>query len=313
MTSASCVALRPGRGRSSTEPRASRSLAVSSSVAARAADRAVSGRRAPGIATTAGESPRSQASATSAGVAACASTTSANAPRRAIRPARRGPPSGECAITATSRSTQRATTPPRIALSSYGLSATCTAATGTSASASSSWSRLTFDTPMRLTRPSSASRASARKVVRHGVRGSGAWMRYRSISRPSSAARLASQSARIDFARPSGTHRPSGRAIPPLVTIRARRSALQRRSAEASSLSLLPYARAVSKTVMPASTAALMVSTASSESRLSSVDSRMQPRPMRSSESSSHPRELRSRTVSSSRLVGSCGQEPRSA
>ena len=67
--------------------------------AARAAERAVSGRRAPGIATTPGERPSSQASATSAGVAPrrCAIATSCR--RRASPAARRGPPSGECAIT----------------------------------------------------------------------------------------------------------------------------------------------------------------------------------------------------------------------
>ena len=50
-----------------------------------------------------------------------------------------------------------------------------------------------------------------------------------------------------------------------------------------------PYAgtRAVSKTVMPASAAAAIVSSASSSSRSSSVDSRMQPRPTRSSEAES--------------------------
>ena len=63
------------------------------------------------------------------------------------RPARRGPPSGECAITAIPASSQRSTTPPRSARSSNGLSATWTAATGASSSASSSWRRLTFATP----------------------------------------------------------------------------------------------------------------------------------------------------------------------
>ena len=61
------------------------------SVAATAAERAVSGRRAPGIATTAGERSSSHASATSAGLAPCASATSTRASCRSSRRARRGP------------------------------------------------------------------------------------------------------------------------------------------------------------------------------------------------------------------------------
>ena len=63
--------------------------------AALAAERAVSGRRAPGIATTAGERSSSHASATSAGVARPAAATSLSTGSRASRDARRGPPSGE--------------------------------------------------------------------------------------------------------------------------------------------------------------------------------------------------------------------------
>ena len=59
----------------------------------------------------------------------------------------------------------------------------------------------------------------------------------------------------------------------------------------------MPYARAVSKTVMPASAAAAIVSSARSSSRSSSVDRRMQPRPMRSSEAASHPGRLRTRRL----------------
>ena len=136
-----------GAGRASPSSRASvvRSSSSSSSVAARAAERAVSGRRAPGIATTSGERSSSQASATSAGVASCASATSASASFRA-ETARRG--AARRAASARSRaipaSAQRSTTPPRSARSSNGLSATCTAATGASSSASSSCGRLTF-------------------------------------------------------------------------------------------------------------------------------------------------------------------------
>ena len=50
-----------------------------------------------------------------------------------------GPPSGEWARSASPRSSQRSTTPPRRARSSNGVSATSTAATGASSSASSSW------------------------------------------------------------------------------------------------------------------------------------------------------------------------------
>ena len=108
-------ARRAGRARRTRVSSVDREPASSASVAARAAERAVSGRRAPGIATTTGERPSSQARATSAGVAPCASATSASAWRRASPPARRGPPSGEWAITATPRSAQRSTTPPRSA------------------------------------------------------------------------------------------------------------------------------------------------------------------------------------------------------
>ncbi len=151
-----------------------RSAAVSASPAARAAERAVSGRRAPGIGTTAGDRPSSHASATSAGVAACAAATPASTGSRAIRPPRSLPPSGECAITAMPAASHRSTTPPRSARSTNGLSATWTAVTGISANASSSCGRLTFATPTCRTSPSSSSRPSARSDVVQGVRGSGA-------------------------------------------------------------------------------------------------------------------------------------------
>ena len=60
----------------------------------------VSGRRAPGIATTAGERSSSHASATSAGVAPARRRRRRARRWRARPPARRGPPSGECAIRA---------------------------------------------------------------------------------------------------------------------------------------------------------------------------------------------------------------------
>ena len=51
------------------------------------------------------------------------------------------------------------------------------------------------------------------------------------MGRPSRAARLPSQSARIALARPSGNHAFATRVMPPLVTILARRSAPQARRA----------------------------------------------------------------------------------
>ncbi len=291
-------------GRPNALERTARSSSPSGSVAARAAELAVCGRRAPGIATTTGERSSSHASATSAGVAPSRSAIPTSASCRESRVALRGPPRGEWAITAIPSSAHRSTIPPRSALSSNGLSATCTAAIGAIPSASFNWPRLTFESPTARTRPSSRSRASARTEVLHGVRGSGAWTRYRSIARPSSAARLASQSVRMAFARPSGIHPPPARVIPPFVTIRARDLEPGRRRARATSLSLCPssaspwpYARAVSNTVTRASTAAAIVSRASSSSRSCSVDRRMQPRPMRSSEAASQSGRLRTRRV----------------
>ena len=75
--------------------------------------------------------------------------------------ARRGPPSGECAITAMPSSAQRSTIPPRSARSSWTLSATSTAAIGASSIASSSCRRFTFDRPTRSTMCWSSRRASA--------------------------------------------------------------------------------------------------------------------------------------------------------
>ena len=246
ITSAAPSAGSRDSGRAGREPpnarlRAARSSGPRTRLAARAAERAVSGRRAPGIATSAGESWSSQASATSACVAPRASAISASGPpRRARVPARRGPPSGEWAITAIPSSVHRSTTAPRRARSSWTLNATSTAATGTSSSASSSWRRLTFDRPTRRASPSSRSRASARIEVDHDVRGSGAWNRNRSIARPSNAARLASQSAKIALARPLGTQPPPARVMPPFVTTREVSTAPQRRSAAASNRSLRP-------------------------------------------------------------------------
>ena len=107
---------------------------------------------------------------------------------------------------------------------------------------------------------------------------------------PSSAARLASQSARIERARPSGTQAPPVLRMPPFVTMRARSPLPLSRSARTTSLSLWPssfsprpYECAVSNTVIPASAAAAIVSSARRSSRSSSVERRMQPRPTRSS------------------------------
>ena len=85
---------RSGRRGPNASARSARSSSLNASVAARAADRAVSGRRAPGIATTPGARPRSQASATSSGCTSsrCAiatSSASARQPGRAARAAER--------------------------------------------------------------------------------------------------------------------------------------------------------------------------------------------------------------------------------
>ena len=155
----------------------SRSLASSSSDAARAADRAASGRRAPGMATTFGPRPSTHASATAASVAPRVRAISLSTGSDASRPARRGLPRGEWAMTASPRSAQRSTTPPRRAVSSKRLRATWTAAIGAWPRASSSCLRFTLQTPMRSTSPSSTSFPSARTDVFHGTRGSGAWRR----------------------------------------------------------------------------------------------------------------------------------------
>ena len=165
---------RVARAGAQARPIRARSSSVRLSFAALAADRVASGVRAPGIATTFSPSPRSQESTTSASVTSCARASSTSRSSRASRRTRRGPPSGECAITAIPRSAQRSRTPPRRARSSKGLIPTSTAAIGACSSASSSWARLTLHTPTRATSPSSTSRARARIDVRHGVRGSGA-------------------------------------------------------------------------------------------------------------------------------------------
>ena len=76
-------------GRAGVERRPLAVVGSSTSVAARAAERAVSGRRAPGIGTTTGDQASSQASATSSGVASRAAASSTSAGSRARRPARR--------------------------------------------------------------------------------------------------------------------------------------------------------------------------------------------------------------------------------
>ena len=85
------------------------------------------------------------------------------------------------------------------------------------------------------------------------------------------------------FARPSGSQRPSGRVMPPLVaTVIRDRSPGQVDSARAISRSLCPmsrssrqYASAVSSSVTPASNAACSTSTERSSSRSGSVERRM--------------------------------------
>ena len=125
--------------------------------AARAADRAVSGRRAPGTTTTFGPRSRSHASATSAAVTSwCRRSRRVHrdAPARERGVARRAA-SGR-ARRFRARRSDRAI-PPRSARSSKTLIATWTAAIGASSTASSSCARLTLQTPTRRTRPSSTS------------------------------------------------------------------------------------------------------------------------------------------------------------
>ena len=100
-----------------------------------------------------------------------------------------------------------------------------------------------------------------------------------------SARQLRSHAARKCFARPSGSQRPSGRVIPPLVaTVIRDRSPDQVDSARSISRSLCPrsrssrqYASAVSSSVTPASNAAWSTAIERSSSRSGSVDRRMQP------------------------------------
>ena len=282
-----------------------------SSVAARAAERAVSGRRAPGIATTFGrevEQPRERDLGRRRAVRVA--RPRASACRRARRRARGAARRAASARSARyPRSTQRSTTPPRSARSSNGLSATCTAAIGASSSASSSWPRFTFATPTRGTRPSSTSRASAR-TRRRATASAG---RARGGGRGRSGGRRAPRgSPRSRRGSPSrgrpGPSAPAGRAMPPFVTIRARVGRQHAASARASSRSLWPssfgprpYARAVSNTVTPAPAAAAIVASARSSSRSASVESRMQPRPIRSSAGGrARPAIVTSRSIASS-------------
>ena len=118
-------------------------------------------------------------------------------------------------------SVQRATTPPRSARSSNGLRATCTAAIGASSSASSSWVRVTFASPTRCTVPLQPDARARAPTFAMGSAGRAHGAGTGRSASPSSAARLASQSAAIAFARPSGTQAPLGLVMPPLVTIRA--------------------------------------------------------------------------------------------
>ena len=85
------------------------------------------------------------------------------------------------------------------------------------------------------------------------------------------------------LARASGTQAPPGLLIPPFVTIRARSTPPHDHSAAASSASLPGYARAVSNTVIPCSTAAAIVASAVLRAPAPATASRrMQPRPIRS-------------------------------
>ena len=104
----------------------------------------------------------------------------------------------------------------------------------------------------------------ARRGSPRSRRGSPSRGRPGSSRRRSASCRPSSRSARVASAPPRG-----GRRAALVVAELARRR---------------PYARAVSNTVTPASAAAAIVSSARSSSRSSSVDRRMQPRPMRSSD-----------------------------
>ena len=152
--------------------------------------------------------------------------------------ARGGPPSGECAITASPRSSQRSTTPPRRARSSNGAqrdlrrrrSARARAPRRAGRALRSRRRRGGRGPRRRAVRGRAASSATA---CAGPARGRG---RGRSEGRRAPT-RLASQSARSRDARPSGSQRPPSRAMPPFVTIRAV-AAPERRSARARRRSL---------------------------------------------------------------------------
>ena len=201
-------------------------------------------------------------------------------------------------------SSQRSTIPPRSARSSWTLSATWTAAIGASSSASSSCPRLTFESPTRATSPRrAAGRARAPRCATASAdraRGSGTG---RSAGRRAPRGSPRSR-ARIALARPSGTHAPPGRRHPalghdpgarrgaavaqrageqPLVVAESRRRGRTR--ARCRTRSRPPRPRPRSSRARAAS------------SRSGSVERRMQPRPMRSSEVSSQPGRFRRRSV----------------
>ena len=286
----------PGRVRTSAAGPPAAAVARSARAGpARAAERAVSGRRAPGIATTwgRGQQPRER-DLGRRGVGRRDGVVRSPDPPASQRPARRGPPSGEWAISAIPSCSQRSTIPPRRAPSSTTLSATCTAATGASSRASSSWWRLTLTEPTRVTRPSSSSRASARTDVATAfadrARGAG-----KVDGRPPSAARLASQSERIGLgpavghpAAPGTGHAALGHDASARAAPHRRQSAASSRSSRPSSAVVAPVgARSVEHRDAGVDRRLDRRRAPRSGSRSASVDRRMQPRPMRSSEGAS--------------------------
>ena len=220
--------------------------------------RAVSGRRAPGMATTFGPRPSSQASATSASVAPCACAIS-SAPRGA-RACEHGvdPPSGEWAIAAIPSSAQRSTTPPRRAPVVEGADRDLHGR-----------DRRVLEGVVQLRAVDVAHAERADEAVVHEPRERADGRRprrprIRSVEevevdrQPARAPRGSPRSRRGSPSRdrPGPMRR---RASPSRPSSRPARLSTPR-SARASSASLPSYARAVSKTVIPASSAAAIVS-----------------------------------------------------
>ena len=180
------------------------------------------------------------------------------APRRRARPpARRGPPSGECAISARPRSAQRSTTPPRSARSSNDAQGDLDRGDRSELERLVELAAVHVRERRRATRgrrrraararaPTSATASAGR--ARGGGRGrSGA--RRAPRGSPRSPRGSPSRGRRGPRPRPVASCRPSSRSA------RVRRRRTPQRAGEqplvVAELSVRPYARAVSNTVMP--------------------------------------------------------------